>query len=83
LRRAKEETSWRLCLATLSLDNASGKPVISPMPEPIWDAADNLVASPPTFSTDGQTVFASAEDGQIKRYSLPQSAARTEPLQTN
>jgi hypothetical protein len=83
LRRAKGETSWRLCLAALSLEKASGKPVISPMCETIWDAAHNLLASPPTFSIDGQTVFASAEDGQIKRYSLPQTAARTDRLRTN
>jgi hypothetical protein len=71
LRRAKGDTSWRLCVAALSLEKSTGKPVIAPGPETIRDVADELVPSPPTFSTDGQAVFAFAEGGRIKRYSLP------------
>ena len=71
LTRAQGAASWRLSLAALSLDKSTGKPMISPTRETIRDAADDLVLAPPTFSTDGQTVFASAGGGHIKRYSLP------------
>jgi hypothetical protein len=70
LTRAQGDTSWRLRVAALSLEKSTGKPVIAPGPETIRDMADDLVPSPPTFSTDGQVVFAFAEGGHLKRYSL-------------
>jgi hypothetical protein len=71
LTRDQGSTSWRLSLAALSLDKSTGKPVIAPGRETIRAEADELIPSPPTFSTDGQSVFAFAEGGRIKRYSLP------------
>jgi hypothetical protein len=82
LKRAQRKTGWRLCLAELALDKATGKPKIAARPETVGDAVDDLVLSPPMFSTDGQAVFASAEGGQIKRYSLLQgepSSSRRAP----
>jgi hypothetical protein len=45
--------------------------MLAPGQEKITDAADDLLAAPPTFSTDGQAVFAFAEGGRIRRYPLP------------
>jgi hypothetical protein len=70
LTRAKEDTSWRLCAASLSLDDSTGKPVIAPGRERIRNVAVDLVPSTPAFSTDGQAVFAFAEGGHLRRFSL-------------
>ncbi len=79
LRRAQTETSWRLCLAALSLENGTGKPVIAGLPAPTEVVKDGLLPIPPTFSSDGQAVFAPTEDGQIKKYSLANLAGGTRP----
>ena len=42
--------------------------------------ADGLVPIPPTFSSDGQAVFAATEDGRIKKYSLAAFAGRSKPV---
>ena len=77
LTRAQTKTSWRLCLTALSLEKGTGKPVIERTPAPIEVVADGLLPIPPTFSTDGQAVFAPTEDGQIEKYSsLPSSPER-------
>ena len=77
LTRAERENSWRLCLAALSLDKATGKPVIAGMPAPADEVTGGPMPSPPTFSSDGQAVFVPTEDGRIKRYSLARFAGRT------
>jgi len=79
LTRTQTETSWRLCLTALSLEKGTGKPVIARTPAPIEVVADGLLPIPPTFSTDGQAVFAPTEDGQIKKYSLAKFAGATRP----
>jgi hypothetical protein len=70
LTRARGESSWRLCLAALSLEERTGTPVIADVPAPKDDATNGLLPMPPTFSADGLAVFASAQDGRIKKYSL-------------
>ena len=79
------ESSWRLCVAKIALEEATGKPMIASAQarDDRWEGAADLALppSPPTFSTDGQAVFASAEGGQIKRYMLSQRAAN--PVQTS
>ncbi len=71
LTRARGETSWQLRLAALSIPRETGKPVIAAVPSRTDDDVPNgLLAMAPTFSTDGQSVFASAQDGGIKKYSL-------------
>jgi hypothetical protein len=71
LTRDQVATSWRLCVAALSLEKSTGKPVLAPGRETIRYPADDLLPSPPAFSTDGQAVFAFAEGGHIRRYSVP------------
>ncbi len=80
LTRAGRETSWRLCLAALSLENGTGKPVIAGVSQPGQEVADGLVPIPPTFSSDGQAVFAATEDGRINKYSLARFAGRSKPV---
>ncbi len=70
LTRPHGETSWRLRLAVLSLDGLTRKPVIAASPAPSEELADRLLPIPPTFSSDGQSVFASTEDGRITKHSL-------------
>jgi hypothetical protein len=70
LTRGRQETSWRLCLAALSFKKESGKPVVVEVSAPKQEVTDGLLPMPPTFSADGQSVFASAQDGRIKKYSL-------------
>ena len=82
LKRPQGETSWRLGLGELALAKSTGKPVITPIPETVPSAPDQLLLSPPLFSTDGQAVFASVEGGQIKRYSLAQFTGRGDGVGT-
>jgi hypothetical protein len=70
LTRAQGDPSWQLCVAELSLDKLTGKPVIAPGRESFRGVVDDLVPSPPTFSADGQAVFAFAKGGHLKKYSL-------------
>jgi hypothetical protein len=74
LARAQGDPSWRLCIAALSLDQQTGKPKLAGVPAQTGEVTDGLLPLPPTFSTDGQSVFASAGDGHIKKYSV-----RTQP----
>ena len=80
LSRAPRGTSWRLCLAALSLDGRTGKPVTVRLAAPTEELSNGLRSTPPTFSSDGAAVFASTEDGRIKRYSLARLASRRRPL---
>ncbi len=79
LARTQGDSSWRLCTAALSFDHATGKPKIAGVPAPAGEATGCLLPAAPTFSTDGQFVFASAGDGRIKKYSVPSSPARRKP----
>jgi hypothetical protein len=69
LTRVRGEPSWRLCVTALSLEKSTGKPVIAAVAAPAAELTNGLLPVQPTFSADGQSVFASAEDGQIKTYS--------------
>jgi hypothetical protein len=79
LARASGEPSWRLCLAAITIEEATGKPRIAGVVTPSEELSDGLLPMPPTFSTDGQAVFASSSDGQIKTYSLETFRARRKP----
>ena len=70
LARVGHETSWRLCCAAVSIEKSTGKPTIVGSPVTTNELPGALLPSPPAFSSDGQTVFASTEDGQIKKCSL-------------
>ena len=70
LTRSCGETSWKLCSAAISL-SPTGEPTIARAPEPTALVAIDLLPVPPSFSTDGRAIFASAEGGRIKKYALP------------
>ena len=68
LTRSQGSNAWRLSLAALALDPRTGSPLIAGGPV---EAASDLQLIAPTFSSDGQVVFASATDGGIEQYSVP------------
>jgi hypothetical protein len=80
LTRAAGQSSWRLRLAGLSLDQSTGKPVVANEPAPAQEVTTGIIPSPPTFSADGQAVFAPTTDGRIKKYTLATLTARTSPV---
>ena len=77
LTREQRETSWRLHIAALSLEKATHTPVIVGSPAPAQEPPDRLLPIPPTFSSDGESVFASTEDGRITKHSLASFIQRT------
>ena len=76
LTRSCGETSWKLCSAAISL-SPTGKPTIARAAEPTTLVANDLLPVPPSFSTDGQAIFASAEGGRSR--SMPCLAEAAHP----
>ena len=54
--------------------------MISHVAAPSQEVADGLIPIPPTFSSDGEAVFAATEDGRIKKYTLAAFAGRSKPV---
>ena len=79
LARARSESSWRLSVAALSLEQATGKPVIGGLPGRSEEVPSGLLPVQPVFSADGQSVFAAADDGRIKAHSLAAAPTRRKP----
>jgi hypothetical protein len=79
LTRARSESSWRLSVAALSLEQATGKPVIAGLAPPSEEVPSGLLPVQPTFSADGQSVFTAADDGRIKAHSLAAAPTRRKP----
>ena len=65
LTRAHADRSFSLSVAPLALDRRTGRPVVAGRP---GELASDLRLIPPTFSSDGQDVLASAKEGRIKKY---------------
>jgi len=76
LTRATGDSSWKLRVAPLFLEEGTGIPLvpIAALELANRELANDLVPTPLAFSTDGQVIFASAEGGRIKTFHVRDAA---------